>query len=66
MSDNRAIEYWQKEEVVRRILNVWKSKPELRLGQLLSNAAGGETGEDLFCKEDFELADDCDRYLKRG
>jgi hypothetical protein len=47
----RAESERDKSEVLERLLWAWFAAPELRLGQLISNAAG----DDLFYIEDYEL-----------
>jgi hypothetical protein len=53
----RATTPEQKHEIIERLLNVWLSVPELRLGQLIDNGipfrADGES--DIFYIEDYEL-----------
>jgi hypothetical protein len=46
-----------KREIIERILAVWLSKPQQRLGQLIENARGWNPQVDLFMIEDQDLAD---------
>lgn len=60
--NNRANTDQEKEEVVRRVLNAWKSCPDLRLGQFLINATSAST--ELFYQEDYDLALACEDYVE--
>jgi len=60
--DNRANTPEQKKEIIDRLLVVWLSVPDLRLGQLIANVVG--TGN-LFYKEDYNLMVQVEDYLKQ-
>ena len=45
--------------VIRKLEEVWREHPDLRLGQLLVNCAGGK---DLFNLEDGELMEAMERF----
>lgn len=51
---DRARSEKEKEEVINRILYMWKKFPDLRLGQLIENCRL-PGGTDLFFIEDYEL-----------
>jgi hypothetical protein len=54
----RAKTYEEKRAIVERILAIWSSKPELRLGQLLVGAYQQVTCRtDIFYVEDERLAE---------
>lgn len=59
MSKGRAAQDADKDRVLSRLAVTWKENPELRLGQLLSNALNGKTladrDRDLFYTEDYVL-----------
>ncbi len=59
-SYRRAETNRDKEEVMRRLLVAWKCRPELRLGQLIVNVAGG----DPFFIEDFDLVQETEEFIK--
>jgi len=64
----RAFSVEQKELVIKAILEVWKSMPELRLGQLLECARPRQDGwrkVDMFYTEDFELVDELKEFELR-
>lgn len=48
---DRAVTEKQKREVLEELLLHWLQKPELRLGQMISNAVAG----DPFYIEDYDL-----------
>jgi hypothetical protein len=48
---DRAITEAQKREVIEQLLKLWEQAPELRLGQMISNAVAG----DPFYIEDYDL-----------
>jgi hypothetical protein len=49
----------QKQEVLRRLLEAWRKKPSMRLGQLVYVATGGR---DIFSDEDDQLVTDIEGY----
>lgn len=49
--------------VVNDIMHEWEKYPDLRLGQLISNAMNG-SGVDLFYIEDEELVKAIKKYVK--
>ena len=54
----RAATDQQKEECLAKLLEVWKSSGQMRLGQLLVNAHHiGPSKTDLFYVEDLDLID---------
>ncbi len=54
--EGRATLDLQKKEVISKILNVWLSNPNLRLGQLLVNAMSDPSIKtDIFFIEDYDL-----------
>ena len=61
---NRAIEIWQKRDVMEKILDVWLKNPSLRLGQLIVNAMGNDD-PDIFNTEDYELVDSIFAFSER-
>ncbi len=55
----RAATPEQKAAVMRELLTAWVAKPELRLGQLISNALYDDGEVSLFHVEDERLAQLC-------
>jgi hypothetical protein len=53
----RAIDDSQKQEILERLLEVWKANPFLRLGQLIGNVyhSTDRGGVSLYYQEDFPL-----------
>lgn len=53
----RATDASQKEEVLERLLELWKANPALRLGQLIGNVyhSNDRGGVMLYYAEDFPL-----------
>ncbi len=51
----RATTKIQKREVIERLLDVWLSVPELRLGQLIDTGVPCGDKRDLFYIEDYDL-----------
>lgn len=53
----RAENAAQKQEVLERLLEVWKARPELRLGQLIGNVyhSNDRGGVSLYYAEDYAL-----------
>ena len=53
----RAVSDDAKQEVLERLLEVWKSRPELRLGQLIGNVyhSNDRGGVSLYYAEDYAL-----------
>jgi hypothetical protein len=59
MNDKRALTSEQKELLIKRLLVAWNKSSYLRLGQLLSNAAGN----DLFNIEDQTLIEKVEVFI---
>lgn len=53
----RAVDDSQKQEVMERLLEVWKANPFLRLGQLIGNVyhSTDQGGVSLYYAEDYAL-----------
>jgi hypothetical protein len=53
----RAIDDSQKQEILERLLEVWKANPSLRLGQLIGNVyhSTDRGGVNLYYQEDYPL-----------
>lgn len=59
----RAREPYMKQQVLDRIMAVWEAFPEMRLGQLISNAIGDDSR--LYGMEDFPLAQKAEEFRER-
>lgn len=60
----RAYTPEQKKEIINRLLVVWISLPDLRLGQLIANAnLTKNEDKDIFYIEDFELIEKMESFL---
>lgn len=59
MIKDRANSPEEKKKVLDRLFIIWMKHPELRLGQLLSNACPGQS---MFYIEDFPLAEDVEKF----
>lgn len=55
----RAIQDWEKKDVMEKILHIWKKNPHLRLGQLLTNAC-----PNLFYAEDYEVIENLHKHSR--
>lgn len=60
MVEGRAETPEQKREVIERLYAAWLKLPQMRLGQLLSNAGGQY---DDFYTEDFVFVDNIETYV---
>ena len=60
--NKRATKDKEKEEVISKILSVWKNNPELRLGQLIEIIRSFTESKDLFYIEDYELVKIFDKF----
>lgn len=60
----RALEEWQKRDVMEKILAFWLENPQLRLGQLISNAMKKDD-PDPFYVEDYDLVDKIAAFSER-
>ena len=63
---NRAMTNKQKEEVMQRLLVIWKCVPNLRLGQLIVNCLPLEMKSNPFYIKDFDLVNRIEEYIKSG
>ena len=67
---NRANTIKQKQEVIKRLLDLWITYPELRLGQLIENVCGnnGYDGyndiHNLYFVEDYDLIETLEKFYK--
>jgi hypothetical protein len=61
---SRAVSDHDKGDVLARIWAAWSEKPDLRLGQLILNAAGEAETTDIFYTEDYDLLGMIERYAK--
>jgi hypothetical protein len=52
--ETRAMEPWQKKDVMEKLLKLWMENPELRLGQLINNYI---SYRELYHIEDYDLID---------
>jgi hypothetical protein len=59
MIPGRAETDEQKQEILRRLLEAWRKKPSMRLGQLVYVATAGR---DIFSDEDEQLATDIETW----
>jgi hypothetical protein len=60
---NRAIEDWQKRDVMEKILAVWLENPSLRLSQLIVNSIDVDTN--LYIVEDYDLVENVSAFSER-
>jgi len=60
---NRAIEDWQKRDVMEKILAVWLENPSLRLSQLIVNSIDVDTN--LYIVEDYDLVENVFAFSER-
>lgn len=60
---NRAITDKQKEEIMGRLLALWKTEKLLRLGQLIENAFK-QVDTPIYYTEDYDLIDKLEKYYK--
>jgi hypothetical protein len=60
---NRAVEIWQKRDVMEKILAVWLENPSLRLSQLIVNSIDVDTN--LFIVEDYDLVESVHTFSER-
>jgi len=58
---NRAVEEWEKKDVMEKILNMWLKTPHLRLGQLIENAI---RNQGLSHIEDYDLVNEINAFHK--
>lgn len=49
----------EKEQLIRRLLEAWKSTPNQRLSQLIFNATNGR---DIFYTEDYDFVKEIESY----
>lgn len=63
----RAIDDNQKQELLERLLEVWKANPFLRLGQLIGNVyhSTDRGGVSLYYAEDFPLVTSLEEAYKK-
>ena len=61
----RATSDGQRRAVVERVLDAWHSNPDLRLGQLISNACHLWRQSDVFYIEDEALVAALDEFVKQ-
>jgi hypothetical protein len=62
MMDGRAQAEYEKSLVIKRLFAVWRSNPNLRLGQLIENAV---TPVAQYYIEDFPFIEAIERYYAR-
>ena len=62
---DRAVLPYQKRDLIERVLSVWIAMPDMRLGQLIVNAATERCKSPLFWAEDAALCNALEQYAEK-
>jgi hypothetical protein len=62
--DRRATNPDQRVDIIDRLLKLWDTHPQLRLGQLIANATSTITNPQLYYIEDHNLIDKLEEYYQ--
>jgi hypothetical protein len=66
MIKDRAVEEWQKRDVLEKLLDVWLKRPSLRLGQLIICAMSpNDDSNSIFNIEDYCLVEKVYNFDKK-